>query len=130
MIQDMLTTIYTELTSDSVINKYIGNRIRYYDYPENEDVNQTKMIINPLRPPQDLVGGSDKALTTNFIFQIDVQSPDRKICKQVQAAVKQQMAVLNFAQLTDGLDEYFPETKLFVDARRYEGNTQIYDTNY
>ncbi|BAP85529.1 gp10 protein [Paucilactobacillus hokkaidonensis JCM 18461] len=59
-----------------------------------------------------------------------MQSTDRKICKQVQAAVKQQMAALRFAQLTDGLDEYFPDTKLFVDARRYEGNTNLYDTNY
>ncbi|BAP85528.1 gp10 protein [Paucilactobacillus hokkaidonensis JCM 18461] len=60
MIQDMLTSIYTELTSDSVIRKYVGDRIRYYDYPENEDTNQTKMIINPLRPPQDQIGGSDR----------------------------------------------------------------------
>lgn len=41
------------------------------------------------------------------------------------------MKKLGFGQISGkGLDEYFSETKRFVDARRYEGNTKIYDTEY
>jgi len=130
MRQDMLTNIYSELIKDETIIKYVGKRIRYYDYPENEDVNKTRVIITPLSPPNYETGGSDIGLTVYFSFQIDVQSEDRKICKEVQAAVNQIMAAFNFAQMSGGLDEYFETTKLFVDARRYEGHTRIYDNNY
>jgi hypothetical protein len=130
MIQDMLTNIYTEFKNDAVISKNVGDRVKYYDYPENEDVNKTRLIIIPLEPPKSGTSGSDDTLSTNFSFQIDVQSPNRKICKEVQAAVAHVMVAFNFARTSGGLDEYFQETKMFVDARRYEGNTKLYNSNY
>ena len=49
----------------------------------------------------------------------------------VQYEIKKEMKKLGFGQISgQGLDEYFSETKRFVDARRYEGNTKIYDTKY
>jgi hypothetical protein len=131
MIQDMLTNLYTEFVSDSVILKYVSkDRIKYYDYPENTDLDKTRMIIKPMSPPSVGMAGSDTELTTSFMFQIDVQSPDRKKCKEVQAVVKKIMVAFNFGQNSGGLDEYFPATKTYVDARRYEGSTKLYDTNY
>lgn len=130
MRQDMLTNIYSELIKDDTIIKYVGKRIEYYDYPENTDLDKTRVIITPLSPPIYETGGSDTGLTVYFSFQIDVQSEDRKICKEVQAAVNKIMVAFNFAQMSGGLDAYFDKTKLFVDARRYEGHTRIYDTNY
>jgi DNA-binding transcriptional regulator PaaX len=41
--------------------------------------------------------------------------------KEIQAEVKKELKKLGFGQLKDGLDEYFNETKRFVDARRYRG---------
>lgn len=130
MIQDMLTNIYDALLNDSLIGSKLKGHIFYYDFPESEDTKSTKLIIKPLRPPQDQTGGSNQGLTTNFIFQLDVQSTDRKLCKQIQAAIKKVMAAFNLFQLSDGLDEYFANTGMYVDARRYEGNTKLYDTNY
>ena len=105
MIQDMLTNICTEFKNDAVISKNVGKRIKYYDYPENTDLDKTRLIIIPLEPPQSGTAGSDDTLSTNFTFQIDVQSPDRKICKEVQAAVKKIMVAFNFGQMYGGLDE-------------------------
>lgn len=130
MIQDMLTNIYDQLTKNTVIQKNVGNHIKFYDYSESNNDEYPRIIIKPLRPPQKQTGGSNQGLTVNFSIQIDVQGTDRKICKETQAAIQQEMGAFNFAQLSDGLDEYFPETNLFVDARRYEGNTKLYDTNY
>jgi hypothetical protein len=65
-----------------------------------------------------------------FTFQIAVESPDRKEAKLVQHEIKEEMQKLNYGQMTDGLDEYFETTGHFVDARRYRGNTNLYDTNY
>ena len=44
--------------------------------------------------------------------------------------VKAVMWKFGYVQLNGGLDEYFSETKRFVDARRYRKNTQIHDTDY
>jgi len=44
--------------------------------------------------------------------------------------IKQEMKKLNYGQMTGGLDEYFPDTGRFVDARRYRGTTSLYDTDY
>jgi hypothetical protein len=130
MIQDMLTNIYDALINDSLIESKLKGHIFYYDDSNEKDTKATKLIIKPLRPPQDQTGGSDQGLTTNFLFQLDVQSTDRKLCKQLQAVIRQVMAAFSFAQLSDGLDEYFADTGMYVDARRYEGNTKLYDTNY
>lgn len=129
-MKDMLDIIYAELLKNDVVNQLVADHIFYFEAPETEKTTDTKLIITPLRPPHEEVGGSDIGLTTNFIYQVDVQSQKRKTCKEIQAAVKQVMTAFRFAQLTDGLDEYLSDQKVYVDARRYEGNTDIYDTNY
>lgn len=74
---------------------------------------------------------SNKSLSYEFAMQIDVQSHDRKKCKLIQHAVKDVMDGLGFTQqANDGLDEYFEETKRFVDARRYFKVTNLYDADY
>ena len=40
------------------------------------------------------------------------------------------MKQIGFGLLDGVLDQYFNETKRFVDARRYRKNTQIHDTDY
>ncbi|MPN64218.1 hypothetical protein SDC9_211989 [bioreactor metagenome] len=81
--------------------------------------------------PNEAYHGSDQELSIEHLIQIDVESTYRTTCKQIQHEIKKEMKKLSFGQVSgQGLDEYFPETKRFVDARRYDGNTKIYDTNY
>lgn len=135
-MKDKLTEIYDLLITNETIKKYTYDskedeyRISYYVESETADLSKPFIIIEPLGPPVDNVYGSDKALTTGFIYQIDVQSKKRLVCKELQVAIKEEMLKLNFYQQSTGFDEYFKETGRFVDARHYRGNSKIYDTNY
>ena len=121
-MKDMLNTIYTEIRGDPLVSPY---PIKYYDYPEAAP-KETFVLIKPLSPPIAAFGASDKELA----YQIDVQSGDRMLCKQIQQAIKKHMYSLGFSQLSEGLDEFFSDTKRYVDARRYRTVTQLYDANY
>ena len=138
-MQDKLTEIYNLLIEDDIIKKhthYIDDdkedayRINFYVEPETADLTKPFIIIEPLSPPKDNVYGSDKALSTAFYYQIDVQSTERLVCKEIQKAIKKILEDINFYQLDGGFDEYFKETGRFIDARRYKGNSKMYDTDY
>lgn len=129
-MKDMLTIIYNGMMKNGVIAANCTERIKFYLYPETGDMAHPFITIRPLQPPRDTTYASDKSLGQEFFYQIDVQSLDRGKCKEIQRAVKQVMHQLGFSQRPGGLDEYFEETKRFVDARRYYAITQLYDTDY
>lgn len=129
-MKDMLTILYETLCKNEIIKKECGNRIKYYTYPETADTGRPFITIRPMQPPREANHASDKNLGYQFLYQIDVQSADRKKCKEIQQAVKAVMDEMDFFQQAAGLDEYFEETKRFIDARRYLKTTKLYDTDY
>lgn len=129
-MKDMLEIVYEAMCRNEIISHLCSDRIKLYIYPETADTSKPFLTIRPLSPPQSTSYGSDKSLGCQFYYQIDVQSYDRKECKEVQQAVKKVMYKLGFVQQAGGLDEYFEETKRFVDARRYLKTTDLYDTDY
>lgn len=130
MVKDKMIEIYNLLSSDRYIKDICYNRIKFYNYPETADTSKPFIIIEPLEVITPSIHGSDKELTVQFSYQIDVQSLDRMTVKNLQAKVKELMGSKGFSQLSYGMDEYFKETKRYVDARRYVGNSSLYDTNY
>ncbi|MFO1546672.1 hypothetical protein ABC418_08955 [Lactiplantibacillus plantarum] len=134
-VKDMLVLIHDQLIADETIAKLTkavnGNyRIKLYEYPEKADHTQAFIIIEPVGPPRTSNSGSNEDLQLEFTVQISCESPIRTEVKQLQHAIKKVMQQLNYGQLTDGLDVYFADTGHFVDARRFQGSTALYDTNY
>ncbi|MGG5359340.1 hypothetical protein [Enterococcus sp. DIV0240a] len=136
-MKDMLEIVYTALCANEYIHLMTYNeeqeayRIKYYEQPETADKSGAFITIRPLDVPNEAYHGSDKELSIEHLIQIDVESKYRATCKQLQNEIKKEMKKLGFGQVKgQGLDEYFSETKRFVDARRYDGNTRIYDTEY
>lgn len=136
-MKDMLDNIYEALCDNEYIHKLTfneetkENRIKYYEQPETADKSGAFITIRPVDAPNEAYHGSDKELSIEHLIQIDVESKYRATCKQIQYEIKKEMKKLGFGQVNgQGLDEYFSETKRFVDARRYDGNTRIYDTQY
>lgn len=135
-IKNKLVEIYYALSQ----NEYIASltkikdseefRIKLYSYPETGDKSGAFITIRPVQPQSTAYTGSDKELSVNFLYQIDVEARYSHTCKQVQHEVKKVLGKMQFYQTDGGLDEYFSDTKRFVDARRYSGNSRIYDTNY
>jgi len=129
----MLDILYQKLVENPIIRKECGatNRIKYYEIPETmESDGKPLIILSPLAPPKSTNYASNVFLSKRFTVQIDVQSNDRKLTKKLQHEIETQLNELEFYQLDGGLDEYFKDTKRFVDARRYQGITKLYDTDY
>ncbi|AHL18789.1 TPA: DUF3168 domain-containing protein [Listeria monocytogenes] len=118
---DILNIIYTTLSKNDIIHTTCEERIKYYDFPSTGNSNKTFLLIIPLDVPVPTNFSSNEAMWEDFLVQIDVQSDDRLTVKQIQEEVRKEMKQIGFGQLAGGLDEYFPETGRFVDARKYSG---------
>ncbi|EAG1525425.1 DUF3168 domain-containing protein [Listeria monocytogenes] len=118
---DILNVIYTTLSKNDIIHTTCEERIKYYDFPSTGDSTKTFLLIIPLDVPIPTNFSSNESRMEDFLVQIDVQSNDRLIVKKIQEEVRKEMKRIGFGQLAGGLDEYFPETGRFVDARKYSG---------
>ncbi|MET1177565.1 DUF3168 domain-containing protein [Peribacillus simplex] len=118
---DGLMVIYNQLISNELIVSLCADRIKFYEYPETGDASKPFIVIDPLDVPVPTVYASNENHANEYLYQIDVESTNRLQVKEIQAEVKKELKKLGFGQLKDGLDEYFKETKRFVDARRYQG---------
>ncbi|EPN8715644.1 DUF3168 domain-containing protein [Listeria monocytogenes] len=116
-----MNIIYTTLSKNDIIHTTCEERIKYYDFPSTGDSNKTFLLIIPLDVPVPTNFSSNESTWEDFLVQIDVQSDNRLTAKQIQEEVRKEMKRIGFGQLAGGLDEYFPETGRFVDARKYSG---------
>lgn len=131
-MKDMMMQVYDALVANPVIaEKVTAEGIKFYEVPESFDTSKPFIIIDtPLGPPTSAYYAANKELSQTFSYQINVETQSRILTKEIAKAVKSAMWEFGYSQLTGGLDEYFSETKRFVDARRYRKNTQIHDTDY
>lgn len=133
-MKDAMSEIYQVLLKNAAIEqatlKGKKHNIYYYEMPDGE-LPANLIIIRPYLPPTPAYSGSDKHLAQRLIFQIDVQSVDRMTCKKLQIAIEQSLLELGYRRLPNQeLDEYFKDTRRYVDARRYQKITRIYETDY
>lgn len=131
-MKDMMMQVYDALVANPVIaEKVTAKGIKFYEVPESFDTSKPFIIIDtPLGPPTSAYYAANKELSQTFSYQINVETQSRILTKEIAKAIKSAMWEFGYSQLAGGLDEYFSETKRFVDARRYRKNTQIHDTNY
>lgn len=130
-MKDMLTEIYDLLLTIPLVKEKIGkNQIKFYEASERLDYSKPFILIDPIGVIESFVYGSDKELSQIMSYQINVESYDRKLTKQLSKEIKKCLFEHDFKQLSGGLDEYFKETNRFVDARRYRKNTKLYENDY
>lgn len=127
-MKDMMAIIYNQLIENPTILSKVNKRIKFYEAPETMET--PYIVIRPVDVSYPVVGGSDKELSLRFTYQLDVLSSNRNEAKAIQQAIKQELRGIGFGQLSGGLDDYFSETKEFIDARRYRKTTSLYDTDY
>ena len=133
-MKDALNEIYTALMHNSKIEQTTLNAgkhaIYYYKEPDG-NLPLTLILIRPYSPPQYKVSASNQALQQSFTVQIDVQSIKRMICKELQTEIENSLREIGYNRLNgQDLDEYFEETKHYVDARRYKLKTRLYERGY
>lgn len=139
-MKDMMMEVYNQLIANPVVRENTSfqtaddktdYRIKFYEVPETLDTSKPFIVIDtPLGPPTSAYFASNKEMSQKFSYQINVETQSRILSKEMAKAVKTAMWEIGYGQLDGGLDEYFQETKRFVDARRYRKNTQIHGTDY
>lgn len=120
--------IYNILIADEVISDLIGDRIKFYEYPEAKGMTETHIVIDPLDTPKSSDFADDKWLTDEYLYQIDVWSKDLKERDLISEKIRHIMWSINFKQ-TDGIDEYDKDYDVFRVARRYRGKAYRKDFN-
>lgn len=129
-MNDMLNEIMKALSADSDIMDIqktggLKSYVRYEKLAEN----LTSITVTPSGPPLQTALSSNGSLAKHFIYHVSIESTDRMTAKKFQSKVENILISLGFFQMSGGLDEYFEETKRYVDARFYEGNSNLYE-NY
>lgn len=131
MTKDLMDAVYQIIIGDETILRFVEKKqIKYYASSENFDTSKPFVIIDPLGPPDSAAYSSNTELAQRVIYQINVEGPVRKDVKRIQQLIKTALAGNKIRQISGGLDEYFPETKRYVDARRYSVQTKLYDSGY
>ncbi|WP_424685143.1 hypothetical protein [Enterococcus sp.] len=131
MTKDLLESVHRIIISDETIMRFVEKgQVKAYASSENFDTSKPFVIIDPLGPPDSASYASNTELAQRVIYQINVEGPSRKDVKRIQQLIKSAFATKKIRQIAGGLDEYFPETKRYVDARRYSVQTKLYDSGY
>lgn len=131
-MKDMMMEVYNALIANETISTKVGKEnIKFYEVPETLGTTKPFILIDTFNGPQtNAYHVADKPVSLQFSYQINIESLNRMLTKEIAKSVKDTMWELGYGQLSGGLDEYFKETKRFVDARRYRTNTTIHDVDY
>ncbi|NQO74792.1 hypothetical protein HO952_06850 [Streptococcus suis] len=108
----------------------VGVAVKPYYRPESLDASEPSLAIVPMAPPKQASFGSDRALQKELTYQMNIEASSKSKVTEIALAVERVLNELGFVQLNGGLDEYFIETKRYVDARRYRGRSPLYDVDY
>lgn len=123
---DMLKTLQKYLLKNATIAQHCTGRLRAYHYEETADTSGPYILITPLAAPQPDTYASDTNLSTEYLYQIDVRGPNYNIVKLLQEEIRVTLWNIGFRQQS-GIDDYDPDIKIFLDARRYLGNPYTID---
>ncbi|MGP4074122.1 hypothetical protein ACTWQB_16575, partial [Piscibacillus sp. B03] len=69
---------YEAFMADSLIQEKVGQRIKFYEYPDTDDLKEGPFIvIDPLDPPLPSDYADNQWLTEDYLYQIEVWSLDK-----------------------------------------------------
>lgn len=127
-MKDMLNELMEELANDSEI-KAIQEEEGFKSYIRRDELakDKTSITVIPSGPPESAGFASNDSLAKHFVYQISIEAAEREIPKTLQRKVENILKSKGFYQMPGGVDEYFPPTQRYVDARFYQGNSSLND---
>ena len=129
-MKDMLSELMQSLANDSdILSIQKTGGFKSYSRYENLSGSLTSITVIPAGPPEQTAMSSNDSLAKHFVYQVSIEAIDRLTVKKLQNTVENILKTKGFFQMNGGLDEYFSDTKRYVDARFYEGNSNLYE-NY
>ncbi|MDG6143677.1 hypothetical protein NGA84_10090 [Lactococcus formosensis] len=127
-MKDMLKELMEVLATDSDIAKIkeVGGFKSYIRSDELEK-DKTSITIIPSGPPESIGFASNDSLSKHFIYQVSIEAVKREIPKELQQKIEGILKNNGFYRMPGGVDDYFSTTERYVDARFYQGNSQLYE---
>ena len=126
-MNDMMRTISEKIKATHEAD---GVVVKPYYRPESLGPKDASIVIVPMNPPKQSDFASDQPLRKQLNYQINIEASSKEKATQLALTVEKILLELDFFQLSGGLDDYFPDTGRYVDARRYRGYSDLYDIKY
>lgn len=127
----MKETIRNKMIDDPFIMELVQpENIRFYKWTDETRTSYPFVLIVPTAPPLSGTHASNDELTKILTYDIHVQAGTSLVTKNLMIHIHKMMKQMKFSQLPGGVDDYFEDTRKYVQARRYRINTKLYDNDY
>ncbi|WMX71746.1 hypothetical protein [Lactococcus cremoris] len=127
-MKDMLNELMQALVTDSEIQEIQQNE-GFKSYVRRDELakEKTSITVIPSGPPESAGFASNDSVAKHFVYQVSIEAAEREIPKSLQRKVENILKSKGFYQMPGGVDDYFPTTQRYVDARFYQGNSSLND---
>ena len=110
------------------MNHVQKNNIKFFDYPNAQEIKDVVIVIDPLDTPTPTDFGDNDNLTYEYFYQIDVfvkqkQGVNGRVLSDRLVFLLQRMMweVLGFGETSSIKPEYIKEFSIYRQAKRFEG---------
>lgn len=116
------------IDNKEIINHVQKNNIKFFDYPNAQEIKDVVIVIDPLDTPTPTDFGDNDNLTYEYFYQIDVfvkqkQGVNGRVLSDRLVFLVQRMMweVLGFGETSSIKPEYIKEFSIYRQAKRFEG---------
>ena len=116
------------IDNKEIMNHVQKNNIKFFDYPNAQEIKDVVIVIDPLDTPTPTDCGDNDNLTYEYFYQIDVfvkqkQGVNGRVLSDRLVFLLQRMMweVLGFGETSSIKPEYIKEFSIYRQAKRFEG---------
>ncbi|EFE59996.1 hypothetical protein HMPREF0794_0207 [Staphylococcus epidermidis M23864:W2(grey)] len=116
------------IDNKEIMNHVQKNNIKFFDYPNAQEIKDVVIVIDPLDTPTPTDFGDNDNLTYEYFYQIDVfvkqkQGVNGRVLSDRLVFLLQRMMweVLGFGETSSIKPEYIKEFSIYRQAKRFEG---------
>lgn len=128
-MEDIMMKIYNAIIDNQEIMQNVNKSdIKFYDYPNAQEITNTCIVIDPLDTPKPTDFGDDDNLAYEYLYQVDIFVKQNKgvngrvlsdrLVFLLQRIMWEQ---LGFGETSSIKPEYIKDFKLYHQAKRFEG---------
>lgn len=116
------------IDNKEIMNHVQKNNIKFFDYPNAQEIKDVVIVIDPLDTPTPADFGDNDNLTYEYFYQIDVfvkqkQGVNGRVLSDRLVFLIQRMMweVLGFGETSSIKPEYIKEFSIYRQTKRFEG---------
>lgn len=121
---DIQAKVYEAIAASSKLQDVVrADRVKFYEFPPSGAAasGAPYIVIDPLDAQAPAVFADDTWIAESQLLQVEVWGGKRREVFVLAEALRAALATTGLLQKPGGVDEYDAETKVYRDARRYDG---------